>query len=133
SGLSGKARERALEIADALLSEASSQVGRTRDEVKEALSQVWVEGREKKLLDGLTKLVDDACDFAIETELDPSELRSRLFTLAPEIRRGLPAGERFERQLVLSQVADELGESPERIEGALFADLKGAHVLRRLE
>ncbi|MCA9640372.1 MAG: DUF790 family protein, partial [Myxococcales bacterium] len=133
SGLGGKARERALEIAEALLSEASAQVGRTRDEVKDAMGQVWVEGREKKLLDGLGKLVDDACDFEVETELEPAELRAKLFSLATELRRELPAGTSFDRAAVLSQVAAELGHTTDRLEGALFADLKGAHVLRRLE
>ncbi len=133
SGLSGKNRERALEIAEALLQEANAQVGRTRDEVKDAVGQVWVEGREKKLLDGLSKLVDDACDFEVETEIDPLELRSRLFTLATEQRRGLPAGQIFDRREVLRSIAEQLGLSEERVEGALFADLKGAHVLRRVE
>ncbi|MCA9627302.1 MAG: DUF790 family protein [Myxococcales bacterium] len=133
SGLNGKDRERALEIAEALLTEAGSLVGRTRDEVKEGLGQVWVEGREKKLLDGLSKLVDDACEFQVETELQPMELRARLFGLATELRRELPPGEAFDRHAVLSRVATELELSEERVEGALFADLKGAHVLQRVE
>ncbi|MGE0322862.1 MAG: DUF790 family protein [Polyangiaceae bacterium] len=133
SGLSGKARARALELAEALLSEATSQVGRTRDEVKDALNQVWVEGREKKLLDGLSKLVDDACEFELETELDPPAVRSQLFSLATQLRRELPAGAAFDRAAVLERVAAELGHPTERVEGALFADLKGAHVLRRVE
>ncbi len=133
SSLSGRTRERALEIAEALLETARAHVGRTRDELKEGLAaSVFFEARERKLMMGLAKLVDDACEFTSESSLDPEAVRARVFELGTQARRALGAGARFDRDQVLRQVAGEFEATPEQVEGALFADLKGAHVLTQL-
>lgn len=133
SSLSGKTRARALELGEILLETATSHVGRTRDELKEALTMLNAEAGNRKLVDGLAKLVDDACEFGLELDVSPLELRTAVFEAATAAARALPPGATFDRSAVLSSVAREHDLTVESLEGALFADLKGAHVLTRVE
>jgi predicted nuclease of restriction endonuclease-like RecB superfamily len=87
------------------------------------------ESKETKLAAGLNKLVEDACEFEAESEIDPRELRADVFTRAAELRRN-PTGEtRFDRQLVLERSGAAHGWTPEQVERALFSDLKSEHRL----
>ena len=128
--LAGKTRVRAQEIAESFISVARAHVGRSREELHTALGEVHVEARERKLADGLKKLLEDACDFSAEDELSPPEVRSDVFLAASERRRSLEKGEQFDRDQILTEVGNKLGVEPQRVEGALFADLKNAHVLQ---
>jgi predicted nuclease of restriction endonuclease-like RecB superfamily len=125
--LDGRRRERALEIAGELLAVACSLEGGSRGELVEALGAVVAAPSEKKLADGLAKLLLDACELGEETSGDPIELRRALFRLAAARRR---AGS-FARLEVLDEVARERGIAAELVEENLYADLKSAHVLRR--
>ena len=57
--LDDKARPRALELAEALVHIAGQHIGKTRDELDEALAQVEPAPRDRLLLEGLRKLVED--------------------------------------------------------------------------
>ncbi len=133
SPLSGKIRARALELSELLLETALSHVGRTRDELKEAITMLHAEAGNRKLIDGLAKLVDDACEFGLELDVSPVELRTAVFEAATAAARALPPGAAFDRLGVLRAVAAQHDLTVEHLEGALFADLKGAHVLSRVE
>ena len=127
--LGGKARQRAVELADTVLNVVRERVGAAREEVKEAVAAIEVPPRERKLLDGLVKLVDDDCEYAEATDVDPVELRRQVFRRAAAARRELADGADFDRQGVLGAAGGELDLSTEAVEEALFGDLRSAHQL----
>jgi predicted nuclease of restriction endonuclease-like RecB superfamily len=127
--LKGALRDRSLELAAALVSVARSRVGETREELERAFDELEVGPREKRVFQGLVKLVDDHCEFESEASIDPIELRRELFSLSAERRR---AGN-FERGAVVGEVAARHSATPTTIEKAIYADLKSAHRLVKCE
>ena len=127
--LDAAGRERARAIAEALVAIAAAHVGRTREELDGALAAVDVGPREHRLRDGLAKLIEDRCEFDAGDDADPEAVRREVFTRASAVRAALSAAERFDRGAVLAEVARERGVAPEALERALFADLRGSHVL----
>jgi predicted nuclease of restriction endonuclease-like RecB superfamily len=94
SPLEGEAREVARGLAETYLRFARAHVGRSRESLLETCRQIAVGPREKKLAQGLLKLILDRCDFREETSLDPVEVRQALFMAATEARRrGTPPHE----------------------------------------
>ncbi len=123
-------RERALDLARALLDTVRSHVGRTRDDLKGALGALPVGQRDRKLFDGLAKLLEDASDWSSDVPLDPSALRSAVFLEASLRRR---SGESFDRDATLQHVGRNLGLSDGDAEKYLYADLRSAQVLRSVD
>lgn len=125
------AREgRALALATELLTTAEGMVGQSREALDDAWEAIPVEPRDRKVKDGLAKLIEDRLDFDVETPLDPVELRRLVFHRATVARRASPV---FDRDAVLAEVAAEVDLTPGALEQALFADLKNAHVVRQKE
>jgi uncharacterized protein len=124
--LDARRRGRALELSSALLAAASQARGKTRNQLDEALLAVACSPSERKLCDGLAKLVLDLCEIEQRGSVDPVELRRAVFRHAAAARS---SGQRFERERLLDELARECGLSPEAIECGLYADLKAAHVL----
>jgi predicted nuclease of restriction endonuclease-like RecB superfamily len=122
-------RVRALAIAGELQATATAHVGRTRDELSAALSAIDVGPREHRLKAALGKLVEDRCQFSASDEIAPEAVRRDVFTRASAARAVLESTARFDRGAILADVARERCTSHEAIERALFADLRGAHVL----
>jgi predicted nuclease of restriction endonuclease-like RecB superfamily len=108
-------------------------VGRCRDEVRQVWQEVPIGAREKRLSDGLLKLIDDACEYATESPCDPVDLRSDVFLRASAARRDQGIESPFDRNAVLAAVAAERGLDVAVIERTLYADLRGEHVLTRVE
>jgi predicted nuclease of restriction endonuclease-like RecB superfamily len=129
--LSPKARVRAIEIAEELLSSVSSGVGQSRDELEQILDLIELGPSERRLADGLRKLIEDACEFEQETTVDPPKLRSEVFLRATVARRSATLEAPFAREAVLGASGAALELSPELIEAGLYADLRGAHRLRK--
>ncbi len=127
--LDALARKRVREIAQALLSASASCVGGTRDDLHLALASVLVEPREQRLRAGLAKLIEDLSTFDTNEKADPTAIRQAVFARASFAREKLSAGERFDRDAVLADVAQSRGVEPGAIEKALFADLRGSHEL----
>jgi predicted nuclease of restriction endonuclease-like RecB superfamily len=128
--LDAAGRERAVALARVLIEFAREGLGRTREELEEAWSSVAVAPREKRLLSGLAKLVEDGCDFEAIEALDPGELRREVFLLAAARH----ASElEFDRNAVLAEVAGRHGMDAESLEAALYADLRGAQRLVRAQ
>lgn len=133
--LDGPLRERALELAMGYVAAAEEHVGRTRDELDEALAAAEGEldgPRERRLADGLRKLVEDRCEFDGGEGEEAEALRGELFLAAAAARRALGEGERFERQGLVEAAARARGLSVEELERLLYSDLRGAHRLRAL-
>jgi hypothetical protein len=130
--LSGKQRERAHELAQTIVETAKEYLGRPREELLQAWSDLEAGFRERRIVAALCKLVEDACEFSAEATTEPSQLRERLFSAATESWQRLEPGQGFDRTRVVTQVAAELGVSVEEIERGLYADLRGAHLLARV-
>ena len=98
-----------------------------------ALSAVEAAPREHRLRAGLVKLIEDRCEFDVGGDADPEAVRRDVFMRASAARAALAAAERFDRGAVLAEVARARGTSVEAIERALFADLRGSHILVAFE
>jgi predicted nuclease of restriction endonuclease-like RecB superfamily len=132
-GLDAPARARALAIAESILMEAQAHVGKTREELDEALRGIDVEPRDERLKAGLAKLTDDRCTFEVDETVDAAEMRRALFLEACRARRALPPGAPFDRDAVVAGFAAERGLAAEAVERGLYSDLRGAQVLQTVE
>jgi predicted nuclease of restriction endonuclease-like RecB superfamily len=126
-------RERARAIAETLVALTAAHVGRTREDLVSALSAVEAAPREHRMRDGLVKLIEDRCEFDAAGDVDPEAVRRDVFTRASATRAALGAADRFDRDAIIAEVARERGTSADAIERALFADLRGSHILVAFE
>jgi predicted nuclease of restriction endonuclease-like RecB superfamily len=122
------ARAHAAEMAEIFLALAGNHIGRSREELEEAWAAVEVSPHDRRLADGIRKLVEDRCELDAESALDPAELRRGLFLRAATARRDGT----FNRQTIVDEVAAQNELSPENLEREIYADLRGAHVLRAI-
>lgn len=127
--LDARAMTRAVDLAAGYLGAADACVGLTRADFEEACAAIEVRPTDKRLADGLRKLVGDRCTFEMNEEVDPPALRRQVFERACLARRALGRGEAFDRDAVLGQVAADLQLAPEAIDAGLYADLRAAHRL----
>ncbi|MDQ3032665.1 MAG: DUF790 family protein [Myxococcota bacterium] len=128
----GARREAALELAEVIIELAKAHVGRPREELEAAWQAVESEPRDRKLLDGIQKLVEDQLVFENETGGDAIALRADVFQRATRTRRALGEKDSFDREGLLAEVATERGMDAGELERALYSDLRGAHVLREV-
>ena len=126
TALDEEARVRAASLAELFLGLARDHVGRTREELEEAWAAVEVDARDRRLADGLQKLVEDRCALDAEAAFDPEALRRDLFLRAAAARREGT----FDRARILDEVARERVRAAENLERDLYADLREAQVLR---
>lgn len=124
--LDARARARATALAARYLEAAEQNLGRRRDELDEAFAAVEVEPRDRKLADGVRKLVEDRCAFEAAPALPPDELRREVFLAASAARR---AGT-FDRAALIAEHAARHGLDADALERALYADLRGAQLLQ---
>lgn len=129
TALDAQARERAAALAEVFLALARDHVGRTREELEEAWGAVEVDARDRRLADGLRKLVEDRCALDAEATFDPEALRRDLFLRAAAARR---AGT-FDRAAILEEVATVHVRAPADLERDMYADLREAQVLQGIE
>jgi uncharacterized protein len=127
--LDAAGRGRARALAEELIAAAGAHVGRSRDELTAALSAIDVGPRDHRLRSALAKLIEDRCVFDANEDLDAESVRRDVFTRASATRAALGATDRFDRAAVLAYVAAERGATGDAVERALFADLRGTHVL----
>jgi hypothetical protein len=127
----GAARARMVEMAARYIELAEQHVGAARAVFSEACADAEATFRatDRKLAEGLKKLVSDRCSFEQAPEVDPPALRRALFSRASARRRELDVGAELDRAALLAEIAHEHGLSPGRVEEGLYADLKAAHLL----
>ncbi len=133
SDLSAKLRPRAVELARDYLNLAASHVGATRAELEEAFEQVETAASERKLALGLQKLVEDRLEFDGTGDEDPRALRSLVFLAAASRRKALEDGADFERAAFVAEQAAQRELAVDVFERTLYADLRNAQILRRVE
>ena len=122
-------RPRALELASSALALVRAHIGLPRGALVEAWGQVATSPTENRLARALFKLALDACEFDEGGAIDPIELRREVFTRAASLRQS--ASSDFARTCLLQDIAHSRGVDVDAIEGALYADLPTAHILRR--
>jgi predicted nuclease of restriction endonuclease-like RecB superfamily len=127
------ARARALGLAEGLIAAVKRSVGTPQEELAVSLAAVDAHARDYRMRDGFAKLLEDRCEFDAPAGPDPEEIRRDVFGRASAMRAALGPGEKLDRTLVLSEVARVHDTTDDVIERALFADLRGAQVLRAFE
>ncbi len=131
SPLSAAERTRATEVSEALLSVTRARLGQDREEVEASWAAIPVAAKERKLLMGLTHLVEARSEFTAPASVPPESVRRAVFSRAAQMRAALGPGEYLDRKLVLEEAATELGISAAEIDEALYADLRNAQRLER--
>lgn len=127
----GEAGERLLPIARAYVDLYKRMVGRSREEIDEAVAAVHVSARDRVAALGLRKVLDDRCEYEARSADDPEEVRREVFLAAAAARRELDVRADFDRAAVLAEVGARLGRSAAELEETLFADLRGAELLKQ--
>jgi predicted nuclease of restriction endonuclease-like RecB superfamily len=126
SRLDARALAEAHQLAEAYLEAARAHVGRTREELTEAWKEIATRAQKRRVAAGIEKLVDDACSFDADEGLDPIAVRRAVFLRAAAVRKSRA----FDRDAVIAHVAGDMSVTTAQIEGAMFSDLRGEHVLR---
>jgi predicted nuclease of restriction endonuclease-like RecB superfamily len=131
-----------LAAAERLLDLFRGQEGRTRGQLEEDLADAFGDEGGQLVYRGLAKLLEDRCEFEIVSGQPPERLREVVFRAAAEHRQAgnAPPNEneiartlRFDREVILRRVADELGMTAAEVDRGLFADLKGEQRLIRFK
>ncbi|MDB5308994.1 MAG: hypothetical protein JWO38_3196 [Gemmataceae bacterium] len=114
-----------LGVADQLLLAFRSAPGRTRGEILEDLTDLIGEGPRSFVHKGLVDLLEDRCEFEVNSEFPPDAVREAVFRAAVLHRTEAAAARQpFDRTVVLAEISGQLQLNPEQIEQSLFADLK---------
>ena len=115
-----------MELASVFLDLARSHIGYTREELEQAWSAVAVAPHERRLADGLSKLIEDRCEFDSDSAINPEELRREVFLRASQAR----SEGTFQRDSLVAAISDEHSVSVDTMERSLYADLRAAHLLK---
>jgi predicted nuclease of restriction endonuclease-like RecB superfamily len=107
---------------------------RTRGELEQELKDTIGDDPTQLVHLGLAKLLEDRCEFEVDSAHPPEKVREVVFRLAASQRLHLENLHAvFDRGAVLQQAAGELGVTLETIERALFADLQSEQRLAHFE
>jgi uncharacterized protein len=109
-----------------LLDIVATLVGRSRDEVDEALRQRPELGETQRSWKSAARLATGLARFETTATMDPILVRKSLFTAAA----GRPVSNAAERATIVADVAEDLGVTADDVERALYADLPGRRVFR---
>lgn len=108
------------DLADNLLQLFRSMIGKTRTEMEEELKDVIGDHPSQLVHQGLAKLLEDRCEFEVDAQHAPSEIREKIFLLASAARKN----KTFDRENIIQDVALHFLTSPDQIEQTFFADLR---------
>jgi predicted nuclease of restriction endonuclease-like RecB superfamily len=125
-----------LSIARELIEVFHNGQRRTRGEVEFDIEDLFGNDPGQLLHQGLTKLLEDRCEFEVASRFPPEDLRDRVFRAAAVHRAATcDQGVRrwFDRPRVVAEVAQELGTTPDDLDQDLFADLKSEQRLVRFK
>lgn len=118
------------EIAEHLLEVYRTLPGRTRGDAEEEVIETIGDDPTQLVPQGLAKLLEDRCEFAVDSTIEPEELREKVFLVAAATRTG---GRGFDRLGILNQVGAELGVPLDVVDRGLFADLKSEQRLVKFD
>lgn len=118
------------EVAGHLLEVFRGLPGRTRGEMEDEVRETIGDNPTQLVHQGLAKLLEDRCEFEVDSDLEPDELREKVFLAAAGARQ---AGGLFDRAAILERVAAEAGTTADVIDRGLFADLKSEQRLVKFD
>ncbi len=118
-----------LQVSESLIELYKGQQEKTRYELKECLGDFLGKTSSTLVYKGLSKLLEDRCEFENPLDIDPCEVRKVTFLLAIEQHRQ----KNFEREKILEETGKKMGISSEEVDKVLFADLKGNQKLQNFQ
>src|SRR5438105_3828243 len=118
------------EVAGHLLEIYRGLTGKTRAEAEEEIRETIGDNPTQLVHQGLAKLLEDRCEFEVDSESAPDELREKVFLAAGAARK---AGTTFDRSAILQGVAAEMATTVEAVDRGLFADLKSEQRIVRFD
>jgi uncharacterized protein len=114
-----------LGLAEQLILGFRDSPGRTRGDIYAELADVIGEGQPALVPRGLADLLEDRCEFEVNSDFPPDVIREAVFRASAKSRMEAAAAKQpFDRAGVIAAVGHELALTPEVIEQGLFADLK---------
>jgi predicted nuclease of restriction endonuclease-like RecB superfamily len=119
--------QRYQDTADELIQIFEEHLGEPKGELEETIDQLTIADTDYKIVQGLAKLLKDECEFETIAQVEPREIRQRLFEKANEsypIVRQPTLGEDTQKLEVYSSVADQLGITLEECYRGMYADLE---------
>lgn len=116
------------ELASQLIEMFRTFPGCSRQEVEEELAEVVGDSPSQIVHQGFAKLLEDRCEFEVDSQHEPSIVREQVFL---EAARQRTAGEVFSREQILQAVANQFSIAPELVDQAIFADLKAEQRLMK--
>ncbi|HIE50586.1 MAG TPA: DUF790 family protein [Armatimonadetes bacterium] len=128
--------ENTLRVAQELIDLFASHVGRRWGELGEARSRYEADSPNYKVTRGLAKLLEERSEFALATELEPAELRARLFARAAQRYPLVTTPDRMHSHTpaeVIREVAAEYQVSEEHLRAAMYADLEENRILHSFD
>ncbi len=117
------------EVATHLLDVYRTLPGKTRGEAEEEIRETVGDNPTQLVHQGLAKLLEDRCEFEVDSEHAPDELRERVFLAASSARKNRA----FNRSAILERVAAEIATTAEVVDRGLLADLKSEQRIVRFE
>ena len=110
-----------LEVAERLIQAYKDHIGAKRGVLKEYIAELEDLGYDYRYVRGLSALLDRRSVFRSKVEVNPPEVRRRVFELAAE--DGIPTSLEARRN-ILEKAGSELGLRAEELEKILYADLE---------
>jgi predicted nuclease of restriction endonuclease-like RecB superfamily len=122
-----------LQVAEQLLAVYRASTASSRGQVEEEIDELFGDLPQPLIHTGLAKLLEARCDFEVQANLPPEQVRDAIFLAAAQKRRASleQHGQTFSRDDVVRQVAAELKSEPAQVEASLFADLKSEQRLTK--
>jgi predicted nuclease of restriction endonuclease-like RecB superfamily len=119
-----------LEAANQLIETYKGHVGDKKKVLMAFVSDLENQGYEYRFVRALSLLLDRKGTFVCNSEIDPSDLRKRIFQATE--KHGLPITPQM-RQRILEVVASQTALTTETIEEQLYADLDSELILTRFD
>jgi uncharacterized protein len=123
-------------VAEQLLTIFRGHAGRSRAELDAEVEEACGASPEQLVYRGLAKLLEDRCDFEVDSGLPPEQIREAVFRIATQKRQAPGDGivlAAFDRTVVLAEAASLLKLPADKVEQGLFADLKSEQRMLRFE
>lgn len=118
-----KRRAAAVALATEVIAAAHECQGQRRRALEEAISAIECRPSERRMVDGLGKLLLDGCEIESPQTVDVGALRRAVFERAARERRALPEGVPLDKTAVLREAGASFGLEPEAVDEALYSDL----------
>lgn len=111
-------------------------IGKTLGELTEAVDDFIGASADYKVYRGLAKVLEEYCEMGRCTDIDPEDLRMRVFSAIGSHRPIVKTTDlifHMTSRDALAAVSEEVGLAPDDIEKALYADLKDNQILISME